>query len=120
MEQEGVGCVQADAHEVVPAAPEPEELHVGHVGEPGERVPVGGVEGGERPCQAAPREALADDGIFCDVDGVVEEDEIVVGDGGEGDRCQEEDSPGHDGAESSPPGARSLRPWGHASSSAGG
>ena len=43
--------VQTEAHQVVGARIDAEEARVRHVREPGQRVPVGGVEGGERPAQ---------------------------------------------------------------------
>jgi len=44
-QEQGVGTVEQHVDEVVHARVRPEERHVEHVRQPGERVPVGGVAG---------------------------------------------------------------------------
>ena len=58
-QEHGVRGVKGDAHAVMPRRVETEELDVGHVREPGQRVPVVGVGGGERPRHAPRGEAGA-------------------------------------------------------------
>ena len=48
-DEPGVRGVQEDARQVVPPRVQPEELDVGHVRDPGERVPVVDVHGRQRP-----------------------------------------------------------------------
>ncbi len=69
-----------------------EELDVGHVGDPGERMPVGHDGGAERPDDVVEREAGLQKAILGNVAVVVVIDE-TVGEGGpvgkDGDRDQE-------------------------------
>ena len=79
-----------------PPASEAEELAIEHVGEPGERMPVGGVEGGESPGEAGKVRPRATHRIVADVEVVIEADELVAGDlrvNGEGDEREREEDP---------------------------
>ena len=70
-----------------------EELAVGHVGEPGERMPIAGVLVDERPGDAGAGETVGDVAVFVDVIVVIVDDEIEVVDGpidGKGDGGKEE------------------------------
>ena len=71
------GGVQDDIAEMVPPRPQAVELAVEHVGEPGERMPVGGVRGGEGPGDAVGGQAARDMRVLVDVVAVVEVDEAV-------------------------------------------
>ena len=75
--QRRVHRVKQDADEVVCAGIQAEELAVGHVRNPGERMPVAGVKGGERPAEVRPVQAVFDERIFGDVVGVVIVDKRV-------------------------------------------
>jgi hypothetical protein len=80
-EEQGVGGVQKEAHQVVPPCVQTEELDVGHVHEPGERVPVVDVGGGKGPDEAVYGQPLPDDRIVGDVVIVVEDDQRQNRDG---------------------------------------
>ena len=54
------------------------ELHVEHVREPGQRVPVAGMTGAESPDCAMPIQPGQHRPILCDVIRVVEADEVVM------------------------------------------
>ena len=56
---------------MVLAGVEAEELHVQHVREPGQGMPVGGVGGGEGPRDGLPAQPLLDVRVFGDIDLVV-------------------------------------------------
>ncbi len=79
-QQQRVEQVQRQAAQVVAARPQPEQLHVQHVGPPGEGVPVAGMAGGERPAHRLRRQPLLDVRVFGDVQVVVVVDELVAGD----------------------------------------
>ncbi len=66
-----------DVLERVPSRTEPEELHVEHVRDPSERVPVRRVELGERPAQAFERQAAQHPRILREVRRRVVGDERV-------------------------------------------
>ena len=70
----------ATTHLVVPTRVQREELHVEHVGEPAERVPVRDVRAVEGPGDALQREALAHHLIAEDVGVVVAVDELEAAD----------------------------------------
>jgi hypothetical protein len=72
-----------------------EQLHVEHVREPGERVPIAQQAGGEGPARAVEGKAAAHDGVFADVARVVVLDEAVP----VGLRVDGEDQAGGDGGE---------------------
>ena len=76
-EQDGVGRVEPDAHQMVPPRPEPEQLGVEHVREPGQRVPVPGVVA-EGPAESFPGEAAGHLRVVEDVRVVVVPDEFVA------------------------------------------
>jgi hypothetical protein len=54
-----------------------EELAVGHVAEPGDRMPVGVVKGREGPADAVDRQAALHQGVAGDVLWIVEHDKVV-------------------------------------------
>jgi len=64
----------------MPSAFHAEKLAIGHVGDPRQRKPVGGIEGRQRPHQAIGGEAGAHVNVLADVFRVVVIDEIVVPD----------------------------------------
>ena len=74
-DEDRVPGVEHSVHEVVRPGREPEELHVEHVGEPGERVPVEGVQRGEGPGHPLPGEPGPHDRVLGHVLVVVEEQE---------------------------------------------
>lgn len=76
--QEEVGQVMA-AGAAELAGQHAEELAVGHVGNPGERVPVGGVAEIEGPFETFPREAGADVGVEGDVVGIIDVEQREMG-----------------------------------------
>ncbi len=81
-QQYGVRRVQDEIRQVMPVRVETEQLVVEHVRPPGERMPVAGVGGRQRPAQAC--EPLPNVGILAHVLRVVVQDEGVVPDVGEG------------------------------------
>ena len=74
-EQGRIGGVEEDADKVVRPGVEPKERAVSHVGDPGQRMPVARVPGGQRPAEAGPGQPLLDRGIVRDVVVVVVIDE---------------------------------------------
>ena len=60
------------------AGSQPEPGAIQHVREPGERMPVARVRGGERPFHAFPGESFFDDFVGGDVVGVIVVDKIVL------------------------------------------
>ncbi len=79
-EQQRARGVQPEVHQVVGARSAAEETRVGHVREPGQGMPVGGVESGERPPAAAPAQPALHHAVPGDVIRVVEVDEIEAPD----------------------------------------
>ena len=77
-DEHGVDGMQQHAGGVVAERIEAEERAVELVREPGERVPVGGVKGGEGPDGSLRGESGADVWILRDVGGVVEVDEAAA------------------------------------------
>ncbi len=65
-------------HEQVRAGVQPEELAVNHMRQPGERMPVGGVKGGEGPGNPFQRQAADDHRVVPDVEIVIEVDELMT------------------------------------------
>ena len=65
--QNHIRRVKQHVDEMVRAGVEAEEFAVRHVREPGERMPVARVTGGERPFDSRPRQSFLHDGIFRDV-----------------------------------------------------
>jgi hypothetical protein len=89
----GVGGVEEDIGEMVANGIFAIKLPVDHVGDPGERVPVGGVEGVEGPTDALRVYTLMDRGVIDDIDVVVVDEEIVRAHsaiGKDGDRGKDE------------------------------
>ena len=66
---------------MMPAGVEAEHLAVGHVREPGERMPVARVKGRERPLDPGPRQAVLNERIFGDVIVVIVKRETVCATG---------------------------------------
>jgi hypothetical protein len=94
--QQGVGGVQEQAGEMMPAGVEAEQLAVQHVTEKGERMPVVVNLGAQGIAQAGEGHAGLHDGVGGDEVGVVVSDEFAAGHGpieGEGDGGQEEANP---------------------------
>jgi len=84
-EEAGVRGVQQQAAQVESAGVESPEPVVEREGEPGERLPVPEMEGGQHPAQVRWSEA-ADPRVDDQALGVVEVDEAVLQDGQEGER----------------------------------
>jgi hypothetical protein len=59
---------------------EAEELAIEHVGEPGQRMPVAGVPGGESPTPAVQAEAALDHVVLGHIVRIVEVEELAVED----------------------------------------
>ena len=76
--------MEQQVHQVVGARPQPEKLAIEHVGEPRQRLPVGGQRGGECPSDGLRVESLPDERVVDDGSGIVEHDEIVPNNGAEG------------------------------------
>ena len=55
----------------------PKELAIDHVRNPGERMPICGVKGGERPGESRERKAAIHHWIFLDICRVIERDEVM-------------------------------------------
>jgi hypothetical protein len=72
--------VEKEADQVVRAGVQAEQRHVRHVREPGQRVPVRGVERREGPGRTGQRQAALDRRVLRDVHVIVERDEPVVPD----------------------------------------
>jgi len=70
--------MEGDVDQVRATWIEAEELAIGHVGEPGKRMPVVGLPVYERPCESAPGEAGLDVLIFVNVVVVVIGHELVM------------------------------------------
>lgn len=64
---------------MVPSGPQFEELHVQQMGDQGQRDPVAGNPGGQRPAQTRSRQTAADDRVLRDELCVVEVDEPETG-----------------------------------------
>ncbi len=96
-EEERVRDVESRVHGVVRAGPDPEELDVRHVGEPGEGMPVGDVQARQRPGGPPDREAFAHDRVLVGVAVVVADDEVVTGDGQIEERTGEGEGHAHGG-----------------------
>ena len=77
-QQQGVRHVQQEVHEVVHGRVQAEALHVGHVRQPGERMPIALVKGGQRPAHVFPGQPAEDMAVLRDVRGIVEKDKIRV------------------------------------------
>ena len=77
-EEQGVYGVQKEAHQVVAPRVQAEELNVGHVRQPRERVPVVDVGGGKGPHEAVHGQPPPDDRVIGDIVVVVEADEAVI------------------------------------------
>lgn len=79
--QEGaVGGMKENVHQMVSGRVEAEERHIRHVGEPGQRMPVGRPTRREGPDGAAPGESGGDRAVADDVVDVVDGDKGVVAD----------------------------------------
>src|SRR5208337_494471 len=61
----------------MPPGMHPEELEIQHVREPGQRVPVSGMQGGESPGEPLISKAILDRGIFSDVYAIIEIDKLM-------------------------------------------
>jgi hypothetical protein len=83
-EQDGIGKMEQEIGEMVPSRLQPKELHIHHVGNPGQGMPVCGMSGGECPLDALYGEAVLNVPVFCNVPGIIETDEIAVRDLPEG------------------------------------
>jgi len=70
-QQEGVGNMEQEIGDVMAAGVEAIKLAIQHVREPGERMPVAGVTGGERPGDGVRMEPVLDGGVQGDVFGVI-------------------------------------------------
>ena len=77
-EQDGVGAMKSDVDDMRAAGIEAEDLAIGHVRKPGERVPVVGLPVNERPCDAPPGETREDDGVLINVIVIVIGDKLVM------------------------------------------
>ena len=82
-EQRGICGMEEEAGEVVSAGGGAVELPIEGMGEPGEGVPIAGVERAERPDHEWKGEPLVDGGVVEDVLRVIEVDEGRAGDGPE-------------------------------------
>ena len=69
------------------------EFAVECMGKPGQRVPIAGVESGERPGDAFAAQSVRHVGIVVDVGIVVEVDEIVLDGSSEDDRHHQQQKP---------------------------
>lgn len=94
-QQRAVGGVEQHIDEVMGAGVEAEALAVGHVGKPGERMPVGRVEGGERPFDARQRQSRLHHRVVGDIVIVVEIQKIVPGDRQIDQQCGQREQPRH-------------------------
>ena len=88
-EKERVGDVEAEAGEMMAGRAQAVELHIQHVGEPGQRVPVGRVAGGESPPEALECQPGLDMEVFRDVIGIVKGDEPAAENGPVGEQGDE-------------------------------
>jgi len=97
-QEDPVCSVQGHVHQVMPGRIEPEELHIEHVGEPGERVPVGCMGGGHGPGDPLEGHPLDDVLVVVDILVIVEIDEVVAGAPAENctDRHKQQDGDGGD------------------------
>ena len=77
-QQQRVDQVKKQIGQVVAPGLHPVKLTVQHVGQPGQGVPVGRVEGGETPFHSLPREPRPDQGVFVDIHVVIAGDELIV------------------------------------------
>ncbi len=96
-EEDGNERVDRDADQVMGAGVHAEQGHVELVRQPGDRVPVGGVQGGHGPANRGGGQAAGDGGVVGQVDGVVILQEGVATQRGEdGHDDQEERQGGRD------------------------
>ena len=77
-EQERAGEVEQKIGEMMPSGLQPEELHVYHVGDPGQGVPVRGLAGRECPGDPLHGEAALHVPVVGDVLRIIEIDEIAA------------------------------------------
>ena len=78
--QERVEGVEKKIGGMVSGWLEAEELAIEHVGEPGQRMPVAGVAGGESPTPAVQAETAPDHEVLGHIVRVVEVEELAVAD----------------------------------------
>jgi hypothetical protein len=57
-EQDGIGRVQEQTGQVMAGGFQPVKLAIQHVRHPGQRMPIGGVGGGQGPLDALPVQAV--------------------------------------------------------------
>lgn len=77
-QKHAINRVNEDTDEVMAGGVQSEHLHVGHVAEPSQRMPVGCVKRTERPLYALPTEAGLDLRIIGDVERIVVAQETVA------------------------------------------
>src|SRR5439155_4946791 len=77
-QEERVSSMKDQAGEVVPPRLKSEKLHVQHVGNPGERVPIGRVTALHSPRDAFPLDSAKHLRVFGDVLRIVVIDKLVV------------------------------------------
>ena len=116
-EQGDVEYVEEDVLGVMRLGVEGEELHIDHVGDPRERMPVRRVDAGEGPADVVQREAVGDRGIDLDVGDVVEVDETSlecgsIARGGERAEHQQQEDPTASGGHRRAVSGRSIGPEG--------
>ena len=91
-QEDGIGCVDENAGEVVSARAQAEELHIYHVRQPTQRSPVINVSGEKRPLHTFPGETPAHHVVREHEDIVIEVHKAEVphrGEEGQRDRCQQ-------------------------------
>src|SRR5579864_6807407 len=77
--QQRVNCVEKNAGQVMSTRVESKQLDIQRVRNPGERMPVAGVAGRERPGGTMPVQSILDSRVAEDVGPVVVIDEAVMG-----------------------------------------
>ena len=71
-EQERTGKVEQEIGEMMPSRLQPKELHIYHVGDPGQGMPVCGMAGGECPCDPLHGKAVLNVPVVGDVLRIIE------------------------------------------------
>src|ERR1051326_6306708 len=66
-QQDAVGGVKQRVGEVMSSRVQPIDLHIDHVREPGERMPITGVGALKRPAQPGYAQTFLNDGILTDI-----------------------------------------------------
>ena len=82
--------MEAQIREMVPSRTKTEDLAIRHVGQPGQRVPIAGIPGVERPAQALEGQPALNLGVLGQVSVVIIINEIAIQDRPIHDQGQQE------------------------------